>query len=330
MRDLAAGTTSLISPTPDGQLSTSGDNNFFLSSDGQTLYFDSDAADMTPGESNPSNPSTEIFAATAPFTVPNQFRFTSWETSASESAGPAVIKVLRTGPATGAASVNYSVQNASAQAGTDFTATSGTLNFAAGQTSQTFSVPLKPGDHFAGTLSANLVLSNPQGGTLGYPTATLNLTSTPGPTTTTPVTPVRPVAAQPGPIVVSVAPVKGRHGINTLVITFNQALDPTSASSAANYQVSIPGSAAVIRHGHRTAARPARSLAVTKVAYDLATKEVTLTLRKKLTQGQAIALQITGTPGGVVGTQGTALNSPGTLKPGSDYTTSLKVTARHS
>jgi hypothetical protein len=124
--------------------------------------------------------------------------------------------------------------------------------------------------------------------------------------------------------------VKGRHGINTLVITFNQALDPASAISSANYQVSIPGSAAVIRHGHRTAARPARSLAVTKVAYDLATKEVTLTLRKKLTQGQAIALQITGTPGGVVGTQGTALNSPGTLKPGSDYTTSLKVTARHS
>jgi len=129
---------------------------------------------------------------------------------------------------------------------------------------------------------------------------------------------------------VSVTPVQARHGKTSVVITFNQALDPASAISSANYQVSIPGSAAVVRHGHRTAARPARSLAISKVAYDAATKEVTLTVHKKLHGKQGIALDITGTAGGVAGAQGTALNSPDTLKPGHNYTTALEVNVRRS
>ncbi len=101
------------------------------------------------------------------------------ETAAAESSGQVAITVLRSGPATTPASVDYSVQNGTAQAGTDFTATSGTLNFAAGQTSQTFTVPLAVGDDFDGTRSAELVLSSPQGASLGYPTAVLDLTANP-------------------------------------------------------------------------------------------------------------------------------------------------------
>jgi hypothetical protein len=59
--------------------------------------------------------------------------------------------------------VNYAVESGTATAGTDFKATSGTLNFAAGQASQTFAVPLIAADRFNGTRSAELVLSNPQG-----------------------------------------------------------------------------------------------------------------------------------------------------------------------
>ena len=83
--------------------------------------------------------------------------------------------------------MNYAVQNGTAEAGTDFTATSGTLNFAAGQTSQTFTVPLVPADQFSGTRSAELVLSNPQGASLGYSSAVLNLTANP-PAPSPPVT----------------------------------------------------------------------------------------------------------------------------------------------
>jgi hypothetical protein len=82
--------------------------------------------------------STEIFAASAPFTVANQIQFQSWQSSAQESNGSVVVTVLRSSPATTAASVNYAVENGTATAGTDFTATSGTLNFAAAQSSQTF------------------------------------------------------------------------------------------------------------------------------------------------------------------------------------------------
>ena len=191
MRDLTAGTTSLISATTSGQLSDSISINPLISPDGQTIYFDSNAANLTTGDTNPSQ-STDIFAAAAPFTIPNQFQFQSWESSAKESGGQVVVTVLRSGPATAAASVNYAVQNGSAQAGTDFKAAAGTLNFAAGQTSETFTVPLVKGDDFAGTRSASLVLSNPQGATLGYPSAALNLTSVPPaiPPTASPVTPV--------------------------------------------------------------------------------------------------------------------------------------------
>ncbi len=333
--DLAAKTTSLISATTDGQLSNSTTDSAVLSPNGNTLYFDSNVDDLT---TNDSNQLTGIFAATAPFTVPNQFQFASWESSAQESDGKTVITVLRSGPATGAASVDYSVQNGSARAGTDFTATSGTLDFAAGQTSRTFSIPLKSGDHFAGTLSANVVLSNPQGGTLGYPTTVLNLTSEPAPSSPTPtptptpppVIPVHPVTLQPGPTVVSVTPTKGRQGIKTLVITFDQPLDPTSAINSANYQVSVPGRALAGRHGHQTAARPARSLAISRVAYNPAKNQVTVTLHTKLHQREAIELQIKGTAGGLADAGGTSLNSPDKLKPGKDFIAALEVVARRS
>ena len=163
--DLATGTTSLISATPDGQLSDGSNINAVLSPDGQTLYFASNANDLVPGGT--TSPSPNIYAATLPvLTTPDQISFQSWETSADESAGQAVVTVQLSSPMTSAASVDYAVQPGTAQAGTDFTATSGTLNFAAGQTSQTFTVPLVASDHFAGTRSATLVLSNPQGATL--------------------------------------------------------------------------------------------------------------------------------------------------------------------
>jgi Tol biopolymer transport system component len=343
--DLSAGTTSLISATTGGQLSDSGNMNAFLSPDGNTLYFNSKAANLTAGDSNP-NQSTEIFAASAPFTVANQFQFQfqSQESSAKESDGSVVVTVLRSSPATTAASVNYAVESGTAKAGTDFTATSGTLNFAAGQTSQTFTVPLVPADQFTGTRSAELVLSNPQGASLGYSSAVLDLTANsppPSPPVTTPTsppvtTPTSPPVAtptsppQPGPTVVSVAPLKRRGDKTSLAITFNQALDPGSAQNATNYQVSFPGSAPHVLHRHQTAIRPRRIVDITAASYDSATHEVTLTLGTKLRKGQAYQLQINGAAGGLIDTEGTPLNSPGILKPGEDYLAALDLIARHS
>ncbi len=116
-------------------------------------------------------------------------------------------------------------------------------------------MPLIPADHFNGTRSAELVLSNPQGASLGYPSAVLDLTANP-PTPMPAGHDSHQLAghdahesarhdshepAQPGPTVVSVAPLKSRRDKTSLVITFNQALDPASAQNASNYQVSLPG-----------------------------------------------------------------------------------------
>ena len=121
---------------------------------------------------------------------------------------------------------------------------------------------------------------------------------------------------------------KGRQGITELVITFNRALDPATAQNTANYQVSLPGRTVRLAGGHRTAARPGRSIAVKAAAYDPASHQVTLTLRTKLHPQKTTQLEINGTSGGVASTDGVPLNSPNKTKPGQDYLATLDLAAR--
>jgi hypothetical protein len=130
--------------------------------------------------------------------------------------------------------------------------------------------------------------------------------------------------------VVGVTSVEGRHGTTTVVVSFNQALDPTSAQNAANYELSLPGRAVHTRSGHSTATRPGRSLVIKAASYNAAGRQVTLTLGQSLRRNQPYQFQINGASGGVKGTNGTALNSPDTLKPGKDYEAVLELAARRS
>ena len=59
-----------------------------------------------------------------------------------EDVGNAVITVTRTGGSSGALSVNYATTAGTAAAGSDYTAVSGTLTFADGETTKTFVVPV--------------------------------------------------------------------------------------------------------------------------------------------------------------------------------------------
>jgi len=95
-------------------------------------------------------------------------------------AGPtATVTVSRTGGSLDAVSVSYAtVAGGSAVAGTSYTATSGTLNWANGDsTSKTFTVPIIDPNIPGPNLSVDLALSNPVGGaTLGtLSTATLTI-----------------------------------------------------------------------------------------------------------------------------------------------------------
>jgi hypothetical protein len=75
-----------------------------LAPDRQTLYFDSNADNLVAGDSNRF---TDIFATSAPITAANQFRFNSWESAAQESGGQVEVTVLRSGPATAPATVDF-------------------------------------------------------------------------------------------------------------------------------------------------------------------------------------------------------------------------------
>jgi hypothetical protein len=80
----------------------------------------------------------------------------------------ATITVVRTGGASDGVTVAYATSDDTATAGEDYTAASGTLSFAQGQTTATFTVTLTGDSVTEGNEALNLTLSNPTGrATLG-------------------------------------------------------------------------------------------------------------------------------------------------------------------
>jgi hypothetical protein len=96
--------------------------------------------------------------------------------SVNESAGTATITVTRTGGSSGVVSVNYAVTAGTAGAA-DFTASTGVLTFAEGETSKTFNVAILTDTTFELAETVTLTLSSPANGTvLGtQSTATLSI-----------------------------------------------------------------------------------------------------------------------------------------------------------
>jgi hypothetical protein len=91
--------------------------------------------------------------------------------SASNTAPSVTLSISRTGGSTGPASVDYGTLDGTALAGVDYTATTGTLNWADGDTAaQSITVPLlHPATTVARTLTVNL--TNPQYASLGAVTS---------------------------------------------------------------------------------------------------------------------------------------------------------------
>jgi hypothetical protein len=94
---------------------------------------------------------------------PAQFDAGSY--SVAENGGPATITVTRSGNLGGPVTVDYATSDGTAHAGTDYSATHGTLTFAAGEMAKTFPVAVTDDNIHQGALSVNLTLSNPGGGT---------------------------------------------------------------------------------------------------------------------------------------------------------------------
>ena len=95
----------------------------------------------------------------------------------AESVGNVTVHVTRTGGADGAVSVNYAATAGTATAGTDFTPTSGTLNWANGDSAdKTFQVAVLNDTVVESTETVNLALSNATGGaSLGTSSGVINI-----------------------------------------------------------------------------------------------------------------------------------------------------------
>jgi hypothetical protein len=90
-----------------------------------------------------------------------------------QAAGTLSVTVNRTGGSSGAVSVTYATANGTAVAGTDYTASSGTLSWASGDTaSKSFSVAVSNATPFSGSKAFTVELASPTGGaTLSSPSS---------------------------------------------------------------------------------------------------------------------------------------------------------------
>jgi DNA-directed RNA polymerase specialized sigma24 family protein len=119
------------------------------------------------------------YSVGTPAPQPGTLQFSNASYAVNENGGTATITVTRTGGTDGAVSVHYATSNGTATAGSDYTAASGTLNFGAGETSKTFTIPIINDNLVEGDETVNLALTSPAGGaSLGsQATATLTIHS---------------------------------------------------------------------------------------------------------------------------------------------------------
>jgi hypothetical protein len=95
---------------------------------------------------------------------PGRFAVSAATATVAESAASATVSVARTGGANGTATVAYATADGTATAGSDYTATSGTLTFADGETTKTVQVPLLADTADEADETLTLTLSAPGGG----------------------------------------------------------------------------------------------------------------------------------------------------------------------
>ncbi len=130
---------------------------------------------------NDTRDSTANFRMSVNLNGPGTIIFLPATYSVNEGAGSVTLSVARHAGASGAVSINFSTSNGTATAGADFTATSGVLAWAAGETgSKTITVPITQNRIRTGPQNFAVTVNTPTGGvSIGAPggtTATATVT----------------------------------------------------------------------------------------------------------------------------------------------------------
>ena len=106
----------------------------------------------------------KVLSNTETATIPGPPALTVADARVQEAVGATLdFTVTLSRAASGTVTVDYETSNGSATAGTDYTATQGTLTFAAGETDAVVSVPVLDDAHDEGEETLTLTLSNAQG-----------------------------------------------------------------------------------------------------------------------------------------------------------------------
>jgi hypothetical protein len=101
--------------------------------------------------------------------------FSAATTNASENVGTITLTVNRTGTTNNAVTVNFTTTNVTAVAGTDYSATNGTLSFDPGETSKSFTLDVNDDDAQEATELLRVVLGGPSDARLGTGTNTISI-----------------------------------------------------------------------------------------------------------------------------------------------------------
>ena len=95
--------------------------------------------------------------------------------SVNENTGTLNIAVVRTGGTEGSVTIGYQTEDGTARAGTHYTASTGSVTFADGETSQTISVPIISNDTDTTDKSFSIALTAPAGVTVNPSSATVTI-----------------------------------------------------------------------------------------------------------------------------------------------------------
>jgi uncharacterized repeat protein (TIGR01451 family) len=254
----------------------------------------SDQVDGNPGNNTAG-------AATSVVNAVGVVQFAQPTFTVKENARTATITVVRSGGRQGSLSVNYAAIAATAIDGFNFRSTSGTLVFANGESTKTFTVPVLDDGQANGDTTVSLLLGGPAGTPLGaQSTATLIIKETD--------------VVLVGPTVQDVQLLGSSRAITGLVVTFSEPLDAARARDVTNYFLAAP----VTHRGRKTSGGP---VAIGSVTYTAGGKTVLITPAAPLATGVFYELAINGTaPKGLADVFGNLLNSNVlTNTPGSSF-----------
>jgi len=127
------------------------------------------------GNTTTTSPSSSPSSA-GPSAAGGTITFGAWAYALDESAGAASITVLRKGNTASAVTVEYATSQGTATTGLNYTDTKGTLSFAAGETSKSFSVTMLDNGTIDGNKNLTVKLSNPTGGAVLEDPSSVQLT----------------------------------------------------------------------------------------------------------------------------------------------------------